>query len=96
MGRYGVEARTLAWRLLGRGWIDYLATDFHGRPHLKLFRREAVQKLEEAVGEEQISLLSVTNPQRVFRDEEPLPVPPLLGKRTLWTRLRELLNLEQN
>lgn len=96
VGRYGVEARTLAWRLLGRGWIDYLATDFHGRPHLKLFRREAVQKLEEAAGEEQISLLSVTNPQRVFRDEEPLPVPPLLGKRTLWTRLRELLNLEQN
>ena len=96
VGRYGVEARTLAWRLLRRGWIDYLATDFHGRPHLKLFRREGVQKLEEAAGEEQISLLSVTNPQRVFRDEEPLPVPPLLGKHTLWTRLRELLNLEQN
>lgn len=93
MGRYGPEARTLAFRLLRRGWVDYLGTDFHGRPHLKLFHREAVQLLNEMGGEEQIALLTVTNPQRVFRDEEPLPVPPLVGDRTLWARLRGLLGL---
>jgi protein-tyrosine phosphatase len=92
VGRYGPEARTLAFRMLGRGWVDYMSTDFHGRAHLKLFRREAVEKLTALGAEEQIHLLTVTNPQRIFRDEEPLPVPPLLNQPTLWTRLRELLN----
>jgi protein-tyrosine phosphatase len=95
VNRYGPEARTLAFRLLRRGWVDYIATDFHGRSHLKLFRREAVALLTEMGGDEQITLLSVTNPQRVLRDEEPLPVPPLLGERTMWSRLRELLKLER-
>lgn len=94
VGRYGPEARSLALRLLRRGWADYLSSDFHGRAHLKLYRREAVEKLQELGGEEQISLLSVTNPQRVFRDEEPLPVPPLVAQPTLWSRLREALRLE--
>jgi protein-tyrosine phosphatase len=96
VGRYGPQARALAYRLLRRGWVDYLATDFHGRSHLKLYHREAVDALTELGGEEQISLLTVTNPQRVFRDEEPLPVPPLLRDRTLWGRLRELLQIERD
>lgn len=96
LGRYGPEARGFALRLLKRGWADYMSTDFHGRPHLKLFHREAVQLLSEMGGDEQITLLTVTNPQRVFRDEDPVPVPPLLGERTLWARLRELLKLERN
>ncbi len=96
VGRYGPEARTLAFRLLRRGWADYLSTDFHGRAHLKLYRREAVRKLVELEGDEQLSLLSVTNPQRVFRDEDPLPVPPLLAHPTLWSRVREALGLERD
>jgi protein-tyrosine phosphatase len=94
-GRYGGDARTLAIRLLRRGWVDYISTDFHSRPHLKLFRREAEAILNEMAGEEQLTLLSVTNPQRVFRDEEPLPVPPLLGERSVWSRLRGLLKIER-
>jgi protein-tyrosine phosphatase len=95
VGRYGPEARSLALRLIRLGWADYLSTDFHGRPHLKLFRREALEVLTEMGGEEQITLLTVTNPQRVFRDEEPLPVPPLHGERTMWSKLRGLLKLER-
>ena len=95
VGRYGPEARTIAFQLLRRGWADYLATDFHGRPHLKLFRREALELLTEMNGDEQITLLTVINPHRVFRDEEPLPVPPLLGDRTMWSKLRGLLKLER-
>jgi protein-tyrosine phosphatase len=94
--RYGPEARSLAFRLLRHGWVDYLSTDFHGRPHLKLYRREAVELLTEMGGDEQITLLSMTNPQRLFRDEEPLPVPPLLGDRTVWAKLRGLLKLERS
>jgi protein-tyrosine phosphatase len=96
VGRYGPEARELALRLLRRGWIDYVSTDFHGRPHLKLFRREALEVLTEMGGEEQITLLCLTNPQRLFRDEEPLPVPPLTGDRSVWSRLRGLLKLERD
>jgi protein-tyrosine phosphatase len=95
-GRYGGEARTLAFRLLRRGWVDYMSTDFHSRPHLKLFRREAAAMLTEMDGDEQLSLLSITNPQRIFRDEEPLPVPALLGERTVWSRLRGLLKNERS
>jgi protein-tyrosine phosphatase len=91
VGRYGDEARRLAFRLLRSGLADYLSTDFHGRSHLKLFYREGVGVLEELGGEEQISLLTITNPQRIFRDEEPVPVPPLLGERTLWGRFWEFL-----
>lgn len=95
-GRYGPEARSLAFRLLKRGWVDYVSTDFHGRPHLKLFRREAVEILEEMGAEEQLGLLSVTNPQRVFRDEDPLPVPPIFGERSVWSRLRGLFRIERD
>jgi protein-tyrosine phosphatase len=96
VGRYGPEARTLAFRLLRRGWVDYLSTDFHCRSHLKLLHREGVKRLAEVGGDEQISLLTMTNPQRVFRDEEPVPVPPLLGGRSLWGRLTELLRPEED
>lgn len=96
VGRHGPEASALAFRLLRRGWVDYLSSDFHCRPHLKVMFREGVEKLSEMGGAEQISLLTVTNPQRVFRDEEPVPVPPLFPQRTLWSRMRELLNLEQD
>ena len=95
VGRYGAEPRKLAFRLLRSGLVDYLSTDFHGRSHLKLLYREGVEALAELGGEEQISLLSITNPQRIFRDEEPVPVPPLLSERTLWGRFRELLKREQ-
>ena len=96
MNRYGPDARTLAFRLLRRGWVDYLSSDFHCRSHLKLFHREAVERLTELGGDEQVSLLTATNPQRVFRDEEPVPVPPLAGERTLWTRLRKLFKMEED
>ena len=96
LNRYGPEARTLAFRLLRRGWVDYLSSDFHCRSHLKLFHREAVERLAELGGDEQISLLTVTNPQRVFRDEDPVPVPPLAGERTLWARLRRIFKMEED
>jgi len=91
VGRYGPEARTLAHRLLKRGWADYLSSDFHGRAHLQIYREEAVAKLAERGAEEQLTLLGLTNPQRVFKDQEPLPVPPLLAEPTLWGRLREMI-----
>ena len=91
VGRYGHEARTTAFRLLRRGWADYLSSDFHARPHLKLHQREAWARLESLGAEEHLGLLCRTNPGRVFRDELPIPVPLLPAGRGFWARVREML-----
>lgn len=90
VGRYGAQARRNAFRLLERGWVDYLSTDFHGRPYLELYVAEARRAVVEEGGEEQFELLAGENPRRLLRDEEPLPVPELSLGRSFWDRLKEL------
>lgn len=90
VGRYGDRAKRRAFRLLERGWIDYLSTDFHGRPRLDLYLSEARQILERAGADEQFALLASTNPARLLEDEEPLPVPGVERESGLWKRLRRL------
>lgn len=84
-GRYGEEPRAAGLAMLEKGWVDYLSSDYHarGRPEIPAYR----QALLDAGGEEQVVLLTETNPDRILRDEAPLPVPPLAGKRSLWDRL---------
>ena len=85
LGRYGSEAKATAWRLLTRGWVDYLASDYHARGHLHM--AEARRKLEEKGGGEQAKLLFEVNPARLLDDAQPEPVPPLLGRpNSLWRR----------
>jgi protein-tyrosine phosphatase len=93
-GRYGVEARTLAFRLLRRGLVDYFASDFHARPDRKLYREEAADRLRALGAEEALVYLSLTNPARVFEDQEPLQVPSLPAERGFWAKVREMLKLE--
>lgn len=88
VGRYGDRVRARAFRILERGWADYLSTDFHGRPGHELFLDEAAKLLEEQGGREHFDLLAGTNPARLCRGEEPLPVPALEVKRGFWERLR--------
>jgi len=75
LGRYGEAARRLAARLLARGWVDYLASDYHARgaPRIAEYRAALV----DHGGREQADLLMRTNPQRLLRGEMPLAVPPL-------------------
>lgn len=75
VGRYGSLARQQALRLLGQGAVDCLATDFHGRPHLRLYLREAEAHFREAGAEQAWRLLTRENPLRISRGEAPLPVP---------------------
>jgi protein-tyrosine phosphatase len=85
LGRYGGEAKATAWRLLTRGWVDYLASDYHARGNLHV--AEARRKLEEKGGGEQANLLFEVNPARLLDDAQPEPVPPLLGRQnSLWRR----------
>ncbi len=88
VGRYGDSARTRAFRLLKRGWVDYLSTDYHGRPGRDLHLAEARRLVEKEGGDEQFDLLTRTNPIRLLGDEEPLPVPRLDLDGGFWARLR--------
>ncbi len=93
-GRYGAEARRFAFRLLYRGWADYLASDFHARPDRKLYRAEAWHHIESLNGGEALAHLCVTNPGRIFRDEEPLPVPVLPAEQGFWAKVKGILKQE--
>jgi protein-tyrosine phosphatase len=92
VGRYGAEAQANAHRLLRRGWVDYLASDFHGHPRLKIYKAEAWEMLEELGADEALIYLCRTNPGRVLSDDEPLAVPILPPERGFWARLRNMLN----
>lgn len=90
VGRYGDRARTRAFRILRRGWADYLSSDYHGRPGQELYLGEAREVLASQGGEEHFALLAGRNPARLFRGEEPLPVPQLEVERGFWERLKAI------
>ena len=90
VGRYGDGARARVIRFLERGWVDLFSTDFHGRPHLSLYVEEARQAMELLGGTEHFELLARINPARVLEGLDPYPVPPLIGKRGMWDKVRDL------
>lgn len=87
-GRYGEEPRDVALRLLERGLVDYMASDFHGRPGLKIYKKEAWAVLEERDADEILDLLCRVNPGRILEDLEPVPVPTLPPSSKLFDRIR--------
>jgi len=94
VGRYGPKAAERALRLLQRGWVDYLSTDFHGRPHLELHLRDAEARLRKLGATEQFERLAGTNPRRLFDDEEPLPVAPITLETGLLGKVRRMFGSE--
>src|SRR5690606_18130079 len=85
LGRYGDGARRVALALLERGWVDYIASDYHarGRAHLRACRAY----LEELGGAEHARLPIEATPAGVLEGEPPIPVPPLRTKRGLLARI---------
>ena len=92
---YGHRIRERALEFLKRGWVDYLSSDFHARPNLELDVDGARVVLEGLGGEEHFLLLARTNPSRVFRDEVPLPVPPLRTQKGMWQKVRDAMRGEK-
>jgi len=95
VGRYGPKVAERALRLLQRGWVDYLSTDFHARPHLDLHLRAAEARLGKLGASEQFDRLAGTNPRRLFDDEDPLPVPPITLETGLLGRVRRMFGPEE-
>jgi len=86
LGRYGSRAEATAWELLARSAVDYLCSDYHARGRLPIEAcRAAFAKLR---GEDCFDHLTQINPSRLLEGVEPLPVPPLERRRSLWQRLR--------
>ena len=88
-GRYGSEARNIAYVMLQRGVIDFMCSDFHarGRPAISSARQE----LTELGARELADLMMHVNPARMLSGQVPIPVPPLPGGRTLLQRMRRWL-----
>ncbi len=85
LGRYGKGPKLNAEDLLARGLGDYLGSDYHTRGSPQV--REYCTWLAERGGEEQVQLLTQSNPMRMLRGESPLPVMPLRSGATGWSRL---------
>lgn len=93
VGRYGSRVRANALLLLREGWVDLLASDFHGRPDAEVEIEAVAARFADAGAREQFELLAVINPGRLLRGEEPLEVGPLPGGgEGLLGRLKGLLH----
>ena len=87
-GRYGSNARTIASQLLRRGWVDYLASDFHAQSGARVYFQSIWDQLEALHAGESLIHLCLTNPARVSRDELPMPVPPLPPETGFWAKMK--------
>jgi protein-tyrosine phosphatase len=85
LGRFGDEARGVALQLLEAGMADLLASDYHCRG--RFASAEAGELLRRLGGGEQAALLLCVNPGRILDGKAPLAVPPLKGRRGLWSRI---------
>ena len=92
IGRYGSNPCRVSMQLIRRGWADYLASDFHGQSGVKIYLSEARERLEPLCGEESLKHLFLTNPDRVFHDEAPVPVSAVTSKIGLWEKAKNLIS----
>lgn len=88
VNRYGPGPRSLALKMLELGCVDCLASDFHGRPHLRIYLDAAREVFERIGADEQWDLLTRVNPMRITRGSDPLPVPPIEAGLGLVGRIR--------
>lgn len=76
-GQNGPRAQRLIFRMLEEGLLDYLSSDFHGRPEYTFYLSDGAEELTRRGGGGQLDLLGKVNPRRLFEAKQPHPVPPL-------------------
>jgi protein-tyrosine phosphatase len=90
LGRYGAEPRRLAFELLGQSLADYICSDYHARGVPQTSEYEAL--LIDMGANEQASTLMRINPARMLEGLEPLPVAPVIEKKSLWGRVSKIFH----
>jgi protein-tyrosine phosphatase len=74
-GRFGRRAQALAWELMEKNWVHFVATDAHnleGRPPCMSAAHEAIAK---RCGQATAERLCVENPRVAFEDQKLPPQP---------------------
>lgn len=74
-GRFGRRAQALAWEMIGKNWVHFIATDAHnlaGRPPRMSTAHEAIAK---RCGQETADRLCIENPRAAFEDRKLAPQP---------------------
>jgi protein-tyrosine phosphatase len=74
-GRFGKRAQAMAWNLLERNWVHFVATDAHNLEGRKPSLRAAYAGIEKRFGSETAERLCVENPRAAFNNQ-PLPPQP--------------------
>jgi len=90
-GRYGSEAKSMAFKLLEAGLVDYMASDFHGKSGLRIYKEAAEDIFVDREAEEVFEILCRTNPARILDDLEPIPVPAMPPSSKLFDRLKGMM-----
>ncbi|HEX4038368.1 MAG TPA: CpsB/CapC family capsule biosynthesis tyrosine phosphatase [Acidobacteriaceae bacterium] len=74
-GRFGKQPQAMAWGLLRRHWVHFIATDAHNLERRPPRLRAVCQAVAKRFGEETAHRLCVDNPRAAF-DDRPLGEQP--------------------
>lgn len=86
VGQYGTRPKEVVWRILSEGLADFLCSDYHSRGRLSI--TAAGEELDKAGGRHVWQRLVDVNPNRLLRDEDPLPVDAVTQSTPpLWKRM---------
>jgi protein-tyrosine phosphatase len=78
-GRFGKRAQALAWEMVEKNWVHFIATDAHnleGRPPCMTAAYEAIAK---RCGQATADRLCIDNPRAAFEDKKLAPQPDPAG-----------------
>lgn len=74
-GRFGKRAEEMAWELLAKKWVHFIATDAHNLDKRPPYLRDVCEAVGKKFGLETAQRLCVENPRAVFENRE-LPEQP--------------------
>jgi protein-tyrosine phosphatase len=74
-GRFGKGAQAIAWDLLGKKWVHFIATDAHNLDKRPPYLRAVYEAVGKKFGEATAERLCVENPRAAFENRE-MPEQP--------------------
>lgn len=93
VGAYGSVIESRGWQVVERGLASYISSDYHARG--KPFSAVARERMKARKGDSQFRALSVTNPTRMLKGEDPIAVDPIPKDKGRWRGIRAALGREQ-